>query len=242
MTLTVAQATKHVEHRLAGRAGDPYSTTWLANATGHWIVNAHPWRWLRAKDATLDLVADQNYVLLPSDCRTLTDVQPTDGRTRFFQLVTEKELLAYETEGTSSTLNSYGAVVHREVDDGAPQLALRLWPTPAEASSAFYSITYQRDWKVLDGDQDIIDIPEWMEPLFVLALREMAVALEEEDGSGAPAYARLDAFTRSVFWVQTCSRDGGSSKSLGSLGGGAASAPALTWDSRFDFPTVPNPS
>lgn len=242
MTLTVAQATAHIEHRLAGKAGDPYSGTWLVNNTGLWLTAAHPWRWLKSKTATLDTVAGQDYITLPSDVRSVVEIQPTDGRTRFFTLTTEDQLLKFRTEGTSSNLHTWGAVTHKAATDGAPSLVLDIWPTPTESSSDFYRVTYQRGWTRVTTDSDYVDIPEWMEPLFVAAVREMAVGLEEEDSAGVPSYARLEAFAQSGFFKRFAAQDGGVSSQLGTIRGGAAEAPAFSWDSRFEWPSIPDPS
>lgn len=213
----------------------------IVNLAGQWLVNAHPWEWLKSAETTIDTVADQPWVALPTDLRSVIDVQPTDGRTRYFTMTTPTQLVILRTEGTSSNLHTWGTVVYAPPADGAPAARLDLWPTPTETATAVYTIRYTRDWKPVTTDQDLVDIPAYMEPLLVFATREYARGLEEEDG-GVPAYARLDALKASSVWRECAQRDGGISSELGTLQGGAGSVTSPGWDQRFEWPQVPHPS
>ena len=180
--ITVAQAFSHIRHALGNSdPGAPLTLFEIVNAAGHELTGMHTWSWLDRTD-TLDIVAGQSYVTLPSDFSRLVflhstgesfSVEPADPGT----VLRERAFGGNEAfcfkfyVGQTAPTTSSGPVARLEHN----------WGTPAATSSDALSIVYRARWAdVVGSETNALPIPDYMRPLFIEVLRATAQGWEEE--------------------------------------------------------------
>ncbi len=137
-----------------------------------------------------------------------------------------------EIASTSSVdPTTYEAVLGSEQTIQAPpRPALGLWPAPSANSTGTLSITYTKQIPRVGNDTDFIQIPEWMDMLFVDALQRCARGWEEFDVGGFAE--RLEPLRNSRLFDDCEDRDSDMMPSLGPMNAGHVTTRGgwINWD------------
>jgi hypothetical protein len=204
VTLLLAEAKGIAEHALGGPVHDAVTALRCINEAGHWLCNIRPWRWLRGGLEALAFVADQDYADLPADFGALIALEGGRGFSNSIALVTLEELLERKAQSAGGTASYYCAVVtydHADITGTSaggshavtattaataaakkrPTPRLEIFPTPTAAATDGALVYYTRGWREVTEDQDTIFVPDWMESVYLRALRCWVRGYEEED-------------------------------------------------------------
>lgn len=162
---------------------------------------------------------------LPSDLRKILAVVPTNGLVTSFQFQDLTTINNMRSTGINvSALRFYGALAYgknRTTNGGAPVPRLELYPVTQTNQTGVLKLTYLAGWRSIDSDQANVDIPDYVEPLYIQLVRAFARAYEEEDT--APLDVRLETISKGTVFKAARERDGETQASLGLMSGGAAS-------------------
>lgn len=170
----------------------------LVNAAGHALVGMRSWGWLTRSD-TLDIVATQPYVSLPSDFGRVINVVGS----RFdldYRDGTLEEVVRLRRDGQDVTaLTLVGAIEWSSpTTSSRPVARLAIsWPSPASNDTDALTIYYRARWVDVVDDQATLPIPEFMDGTYIQVLRAHARGWEEDDKldellntvQGGPTYA-----------------------------------------------------
>lgn len=176
MTTLTAQT---LEQRVIRRIGKtlPSSLPFLSvlNEAGRWMYSCHSWRWRSRPPTNLDLAATVDYVLLPDDFGELIGrgIFGANGLVTFFRLVDATTLQEFRTMGVLDRSWSYcGCILTPAAADGGPtpKPRLEIWPAPDEDLDDGLVCLYRAGWTDRDSTTDHIDLPDFMESLFVEVL------------------------------------------------------------------------
>lgn len=226
--LTVEQCARIIEHELGGQPASQLSILDLVNEAGEYLCYSHAWKWLEGLEATVNLVANQNYVTLPADFGTIVSMRPTNSLTRSLTLVTLDYLLELRTSTVNTTtFQWYGAILHPvpagSTEPGPPVLAL--YPTPTTNEVGTFTIIYRGNWARRTADTGVggtVRIPRWMEPCFIECLR--AYARGRDAAEMFPLGEQLTALKVNPVYVDAMLRDGAEQGNLGAIRGGCIDA------------------
>lgn len=223
MALTVRDCARHIEHTLGGKPALPCVE--MVNDAGELLVNAHRWQWLEGASTTVSLVAGQSYVDLPVNMREVLQAYPTSSLTNSLQWTTPQEILRLRSTVVGSYRGYWGTITHHKAAaGGAPTVRLELWPTPSASTADYFTLFFRSGWARVDDDNDALDLPDWLEPVFKQLLRLTARGYEEDD-LGAVA-ERFEQFKASQLWSDALTRDGMLQPSIGTQHNGLASPEA----------------
>jgi hypothetical protein len=232
MVLTAAQCLTHVKHTLGtGPDGSALSPEldgmMVVNQAGEHLVNARPWKYLEGAVANLSLLASQAYIStaegFPTDFRSPVAMEATDGYSRGFRFTTHEHMLALRSLANKDTQSYYwGVVVNAQsATGGAPEQRIDIYPTPEGAEDGTgneFRLYYNSTWRHLNTDGDILNIPVWIEALYIQMLRAFARGYEEEDD--ASLSVRLSEIQRGPIWQAAVDRDLDSQWDMGVLANG----------------------
>ena len=229
--LTLNTCRDHVNAVLGGAPLKLYSSAFVANYAGRWLVNAHPWEWTRNRSTTLSLTAGQAYVDLPA-LRSVRSVVPSDNTIQGFEWTSLEGLIQLRNTGISPAIGHFGAI-RQNVDATTGEVTprLELWPTPSATVADYFTVVYDADWAEMLDDDDRIPIPAYMEDLFLACVIEVARAFEMAAGADSPTGLRLEALyalRQSDLWRDTAKRDGMLQRNLGRMEKGAAESATKT--------------
>jgi len=178
MSLRANDAYAHIRHALGGGDLDPsLDALGVVNQAGEYLYSMHPWAFTRRRSALVDTVADQDYVDLPTDFRSIIAITQTDGTLYDIQLVSLEEVQRARTSQANigSSWNYLGAITWA----GAPPVPiLELWPTPSTSTTGIFTCTYKKGWPRVTNDSDALDFPEFMDALYIQIVRAMAKGYE----------------------------------------------------------------
>lgn len=222
MALTGTQVLQHIEHTLGGTPGGLVGGLEIINDAGQILTNMRPWKYLEGARASLDFTASQSYVALPSDFRDLIAVERQGGFTGSFDLVSHQELLDLVANSSdAATFRFWGAVTFTQSASGAaPVPRIDLFPTPDASVSDGILIYYRSSWLRIETDTQLLNIPEWVEPLYKQVVRAVARGYVEEDV--APLDARLGVIRAGPVFADAVGRDVEIQPSYGQLKNGMA--------------------
>jgi hypothetical protein len=118
---------------------------------------------------------------LPTDCRDIISIQSSSTSNILQVCLTTLDMIN-SYRGASATTQSpalyYAAIVY----SGSPPVPLlEIWPSPGSNQTGALRIFYRSRWTHLYSDSATIDIPEFMESLFVWIARSFARGYERED-------------------------------------------------------------
>jgi hypothetical protein len=198
-----------------------FSVVSAVNDAGEILVNAHPWEWLSRRSTTIDLVADQGYVDAPSDFRDAISMYPTNSLTNHVQWTTLEEINRLRTTVHGTYSGYWAATNYRSVSGAAPVPIIELWPAPSVNSTDYFTLMYHAGWTRVASDNDMVEIPNWLDVLFKDLVRRVAKAWDEEDNADLPQ--RIQGLKESSLWLEAMRRDGLQQPYLGKTQGGAAS-------------------
>lgn len=247
MVLTAAQCLGHIKHTLGtgpeGTAMSPgmdgYS---IINQAGEHLVNAREWRYLQGASTTMSLTDAQAYLTLPSDFRAPIGVESTNGYTANFEFTTLKDFLEFKSRPVQDTGSWYKGVIVsvQSATTGAPALRIDIYPVPSGGevgTGEEFTLYYVSTWKRVDDDDDFLNIPTWMEGLYIQLLRAFARGYEEEDD--ATLSMRIDEIQRGPLWTAAVDRDNEQQWELGPIKG---HRPLRIRDPFWNFSSVGDPS
>lgn len=221
MVLIVSDVARITEHALRGKPTF-FEMMTLVNAAGQDMTNGHEWCWLDDQTLDLDLTQDQDFVLIPSNVRRVIALQVRDSRTHYRVWASPEQILALRQSQTGIPNGFHIGMTHRQVvAGGAPQRVLTMWPTPSADETGFFVLWYQAQWADVDGLNDEISIPKWMEPLFLEYCREWALGWQYPE-SGNPS-ERITKLKQLSVYNDARSTDGALLGQLGRIENGAAS-------------------
>ena len=120
----------------------------------------------------------------------------TSGTTKFFGAQINEGNVANELTIVSGDILPEG---------GEPEPILEIWPTPTVDSAGALTIFYRSGWSRVSDDNDLIRVPEWIEPLYKSILRAFARGQEEEDEGTVEA--RLQSVVQGAIMASCVSRD-----------------------------------
>lgn len=191
-TYTLEQLTTAAQHALGKTAATRVDLTQSINDALTRFCSMRLWGWL-ISPLSLDLVADQNYVLLPADFAQLRNIGLT-GTLGYLQAATHHQIVEWRTWTPTVPVPCYRYAVSWRTQANRlspPRAQLELYPTPSAASSAALTGFYQRIVDVLKDEQDIPDIPPQYHTILKAFVR--AHVLEEDGRPEADAErARVD--------------------------------------------------
>jgi hypothetical protein len=166
---------------------------------------------------------DNDQVELPTDFdfQRIIGYQADNALVNTMSLTTDQTMINLRSVTPGVTTLNFWAVLHwvRNNAGGAPTPRLEIWP-PNSVTEEKFVIFYRGGWRTPTTDTQPLDIPTWLEPLYVEVLKEVARGHEMEDEM--PLYMRLDRLKQSQMFRDATLRDGTSQIDLGIMGGGAS--------------------
>lgn len=221
MVLTVSDVARITEHALRGKPTF-FEMMQLVNVVGQELTNGHEWCWMDSATLDLDTVADQNFIVIPDTVRRVIALQVKDSRTHYRVWSSPEKVLNLRQSHTGIPNGFHVAMSHHvTAGGGAPVRVLELWPTPAGSTVGFFVLWHQAQWVDVDGANDEISIPKWLEPLFLECCREWALGWMYPE-SGSPAQ-RITELKKTSVYRGAQSTDGALIGQLGRIENGAAS-------------------
>ncbi len=219
MTLTLGRAAKIVEATLGGSPAG-FSSNEIAGLAGDWLVGTREWRFLENSTASLD-TAVGTFIDLPTDLRAIVRIFPADNLTNTMQLTGPTELLALETTPVATSYQYRGVVSYREPTTGGVRVPiLRVWPAFTTVQTGFFTIWYHATWPRAVEDETVLPLPQWMEGVYIQAIRAYAKGLMEEDVTG-DVPQQLERLRQSTMWSDVEKIDDQMQRSIGRIEGGA---------------------
>lgn len=160
----------------------------VINQAGQAIVNVRRWRWLMRQSVTFAFTADQSYVDLPPSIERIVEITARDAVGRSFQPLPMATLAQYRTSelAVGGLGQYYYAMSHRSISNAAPTPVLELHPTPISAIDPAGDIYYHGGWHAITsgaGGDTQIQIPIWLEPLFMEVFIETCRGFEDRDAA-----------------------------------------------------------
>ena len=134
-----------------------------------------------------------------------------------------------------------GTAMSGGVDGGPVRPRLDIYPTPSSDVTDGLTLYFRRGWGALEGDNDLVSIPSYIESLYLQIVRAFARGYERE--SEADVSQRLSVIAGGPLVLAARQRDKESQPNLGPMRGGAAQgmyagAPGNFWN----FSSVSGPS
>ena len=193
-------------------------TTTAATATAFTdAVNATPTLYMQAAD-TASKVSTLTYTLPGSQGNSATQAQTT---------------------GTTNVTFSAGTLLGGR-NGGTPQPRLDIWPAPTSDSVGGLLVYYRGGWMPVTNDSQMLYLPEWMETLYLLAVRAFARGYERE-GDGTVNMRLMDIQAGPIFMAAQ-QRDKEMTPNLGPMGGGAVQGLRANYDYFWNFSSTAGPS
>lgn len=192
MTITAGQLVAQAEHEIGGPVAIELGGGMaLVNWSGRYLYNMCRWTSALRVSTGIDYVAGQSYVDLPDDYDELEYIR--EGELAF-EVVQPAELERMRAFGTAFRK---GALVN---DGDVYRLELVRTPDANEADAL--TIVYRRKWVDVADNEDVIDVPDWLEMLLRLVVSKYARGLESGDLS-----AQLAEVEASPLYANALRRD-----------------------------------
>jgi len=180
-------------------------------------VNATPTLYMRAAD-TATQVSTLTYTMRGSAGNSATQAQTT---------------------ATVNITFSAGTLLGGR-DGGTPQPRLDIWPAPSADSLGGLLVYYRGGWLPVTNDKQMLYLPEWMETLYLLAVRAFARGYERE-GDGT-VNMRLADIKQGPIFMAAQQRDKEMTPNLGPMSGGAVQGLRASYDYFWNFSSTAGPS
>lgn len=169
------------------------------------LENARSWEWMQNNTATLTPTVGQSYVELPTDVRDVVGMNRATSLGQVFIPATLDEIT--RARASSAGIDSVLWYHAREVYSGATRTfraRLDLYPTPTTADPI--TLVYHARIPRVSADDDLIQLPDWLDPLF----EELccAVARGREEPELGTASTRAAAVLNGLTFRQAVERDG----------------------------------
>jgi hypothetical protein len=181
----------------------------LINLAGRQMMNMAQWKWADVLSEVLDLVEDQEWVELPSNTLRVISIQRMAIEYPV-RLVAYRTLDELRKNGLMQTpVPSVFAAVEYVTPSGGGQdriPRLAIYPAPADDVTGAIRATIQPGWTPVVDDNDVIDMPAFMEPLFLEVLKATGQGWYESDAK--PVDVRIAELMRGPIFLGACMTDG----------------------------------
>lgn len=190
---------------IASRVDDDSITLDTSLATGNLATGDIEW------EIRLD------YAALPADFRTLIDITSKNTLLYGVRQTSLAEIIHDRSSNVTVTSSwNYRVAVNYVGSPPVPQL--EIYPTPGADQNGAWTVIYNADWTRLTADSVNIDIPEWLDSLYLRLTRAFALGYEREDV--ASMEQRLAAIEAGPEYRNAARRDGMVQPTFGRLEGG----------------------
>jgi hypothetical protein len=190
----------------------------IVNQAGQYLYS-RPWRFRERTSTLLSLVANQNYVTLPSGVEELISVVSTELIGSPIEMVTPDHMEQLRSLGVASTGQgvTHAVLSRPSTADGQAIASNRLdiYPTPTTSTANALSVRYRTGWtSIADNAADSweIPIPKYCDALFIAYCRAFAQAYEDEGLS-----ARLSEVDAGPLLATAATKDGILQRDLGRI-------------------------
>ena len=219
MALTLSFLQNVAVHALGG--GNPasqFTTTNFVNFAGRHLFALHRWKFAERPSFSLQLVANNAFIELPSDFGGSIGITDVNAH---FRETTPQHLAALGGSVTTSGGGYWYTILMANMDDNKPGAEplprMQLFPTPTADEANAGSIYYRGAWQNLDSANDVANIPQLADMLMLALVRAVAKGFEEDTLED-----RLDRIFASSVFIKAMAMDGTLQNSYGPLSGGAA--------------------
>lgn len=190
MALTLQELRGHIGHTIDGGMSASLpggSTTGAAtrvvNEAGRYLTTVRRWRFMQRPPATLNFVADQEYVDLPNDFAHLLNIV-ANGLTVYYEHSTYEQILKMRAQDvTPQGIVYWGAIVqppNADSQTALPPPRIELHPAPPSNQQGALTVVYRAKWRDLSDNDDVANIPEYAEMLLIQYIRAFAQAYEND--------------------------------------------------------------
>jgi len=199
MALTYANLKQHILLALGGQPSIVSGVTRdqriaeIINQAGNYLFSKQ-WRFRERTSRPLSVVANQDYISLPSDVDELVTLTCKAGLGWVVEMTTPEQMEILRTAIEPGLMaGTYYAALSRPwaqsngsplVDGtGMPEIRLELYPKPASSSSDSIFVRYRSAWVALDENTlstYLIPVPSYAEALLIAYARAFAMAYEDE--------------------------------------------------------------
>jgi hypothetical protein len=215
--------------------------TEIINQAGEHLF-AREWRFRERTTKFINLVADQAYVSLPTDCEGILSILSTFSLGYLIEMITPDHMEQLRQLGLTMT----GPMVKHATFTRAPESAgavineprLDIYPTPSGAQTNAIAVRYRSKWVQLSStaaDAYEIPIPKYVDALYIAYVRAFAQAYEDEGLS-----ARIQEIDAGPLLATALTKDGLMQRDIGRLRP-SRSGDSQNW-TRPDYGYVSNPS
>jgi len=134
----------------------------------------------------LDIIGGQDYIELPDDFATLEDVRTRNHTVSIVWLATgrvQNELEVFDISPYSLAVTVQYQIVDEETSRGVrtnyngPIPILKASPAPDTDYLASVLVAYQAGWSRITDDNSVVDLPEFMVPLYLEVVGEYALGV-----------------------------------------------------------------
>jgi hypothetical protein len=164
---------------------------------------------------------DAQTVALPTDLRDIIHIASTSisslGGVTLTTLAHILEMRRSSASITASTGYYWGAVVF---SGSTPKPILEIYPSPSANATGALRISYRSRWSDLSTDTSQIDIPDFVQDLFLFIARAYAAGYVRNDV--ASIHARLEEIQDGPIFRAATMSDGATQPYYGQLRGGGA--------------------
>lgn len=161
---------------------------------------------------------------LPSDFRKVLSIVPTEGLVSSFTFTNMASIAAMRANGINvSGLVYWGAITYgrnRATTGGQPVPRLEIYPTTQTSVSNALKLNYVAGWQTLTSDSVVVEIPDFVDNLYIQLVRSFARAYAQEDT--AQLDVRLSVIHKGPLYKAAIDRDGEVQGNMGQMLGGAA--------------------
>lgn len=164
-------------------------------------------------------------LILPADFRDIVSLQPTQGLVNSVTLTSLDYINQLRTNEIAVGNFAYWAAIvwgrNATTSGGKPVARLELYPTPSANAANEFTLFYRAGWTNLSADDFSIGIPDFLNSVYIQAVRAIARGYEEEDEKAGTVFDRLQRIRISLEFQDAQRRDGHAQASLGQMMGGA---------------------
>lgn len=222
--LTVGDALRVQKQMLRGRVDNNLGDKWLLDQAGELMMASGYWRWAAQEVIEVNIVSGQSFVELPPWASFVESVRYTPALARPVYGTTISDIQSMRVaEGGSTSIFYYATRYSSErlSADGQPVPVLELYPTPSENVTGGFAVAIGGGWRSLESmeDEEYINIPPFMVPLYMEFVRRCAAGFHKEN-EGSPM-ERCEALVNTRMFRNFQARDGMIQQNLGPGRGGA---------------------
>lgn len=184
------------------------------------------------------------YVNLPDDFQELVAYDATDSLINSLELTDLQHLLELRTNQIEiAAWNFYGAIVwYVDVnDDNKLKSRIEIWPDPPQNNTESFTIFYRHKWKTIEDDDEILQLPAFMESTYIQVLRAYARGYEDDADDQPTMSDRLMNVASGPVFQAAVDVDGRIQPDYGPMRGGAVQSMPQGYN-RFLRTTVAGPS